>query len=212
MSSLTGTGEFVFSTSPTIDSPTLVSPNISNPSITGSLGNISTGTITASAGITASGLITASAGITASGGTVSILPYLYNPYKFNVSLPSAQTVSATTWTLVELSSINFDTSSSFNTSTYMFTTPISGYYMLIGSALPQASTSAITQVGININSFSSEPTYVFGASPSSSSVVIEVSTFVHLNAGDTIQLYAYAANTTIYSQNTYLAGFLVSAT
>ena len=73
VSSLTGTGEFVFSTSPTIDSPTLVSPSISNPSITGSLGNISTGTITASAGITASGLITANGGVTGTTITASAL-------------------------------------------------------------------------------------------------------------------------------------------
>ncbi len=63
VSSSTGTGEFVFATSPTLTSPTINSPTITNPSITGSLGNISTGTLTAS------GLITANNGITATGAT-----------------------------------------------------------------------------------------------------------------------------------------------
>ena len=59
VSSSTGSGDFVFATSPTISSPTISSPTISSPTITGSLGNISTGTITAS------GLITANGGLSA---------------------------------------------------------------------------------------------------------------------------------------------------
>ncbi len=58
VSTSTGTGEFVFATSPTLTSPTLNTPTITSPSITGSLGNISTGTINAS------GLITANSGLT----------------------------------------------------------------------------------------------------------------------------------------------------
>ena len=67
VSSATGSGEFVFATSPTLTSPTLNSPTISSPSITGSLGNISTGTITASGAITANGGLTVSSSFTATG-------------------------------------------------------------------------------------------------------------------------------------------------
>lgn len=63
VSSSTGTGDFVFATSPTLATPTLTSPIISNPSISGSTGNITTGSITSS------GLITANAGITTSSIT-----------------------------------------------------------------------------------------------------------------------------------------------
>lgn len=78
VSSSTGSGDFVFATSPTISSPTISSPTISSPTITGSLGNISTGTITASGAITAnstlsvSGTSTLTGAVTANGGlTVS---------------------------------------------------------------------------------------------------------------------------------------------
>jgi hypothetical protein len=66
VSSSTGTGDFVFATSPTISSPTISSPTISSPTITGSLGNVSTGTITAN------GLITGSNGLDISGGTITL--------------------------------------------------------------------------------------------------------------------------------------------
>ena len=78
VSSSTGSGDFVFATSPTISSPTISSPTISSPTITGSLGNISTGTITASGATTlnstlsVSGATTLTGAVTANGGlTVS---------------------------------------------------------------------------------------------------------------------------------------------
>lgn len=58
VASSTGTGAFVFDTSPTLASPTLNSPVINSPSFSGSMGNISTGTISAS------GLISANGGLT----------------------------------------------------------------------------------------------------------------------------------------------------
>ncbi len=67
VSSSTGTGEFVFATSPTLTSPTLNTPTISSPTITGSLGNISTGTITASGLITANNGLTVANNFTATG-------------------------------------------------------------------------------------------------------------------------------------------------
>ena len=67
VSSSTGTGSFVFATSPTIDTPTLSSPIIDTPTFSGSLGSITTSTITASGLITANGGITASGSFTATG-------------------------------------------------------------------------------------------------------------------------------------------------
>lgn len=67
VSSSTGTGSFVFATSPTISSPTISSPTISSPNITGSLGNISTGTITASGAITASSTLAVTGDTTLTG-------------------------------------------------------------------------------------------------------------------------------------------------
>ena len=67
VSGSTGTGDFVFATSPTISSPTISSPTISSPTITGSLGNISTGTITASGATTLNGGLTVFSSFTATG-------------------------------------------------------------------------------------------------------------------------------------------------
>ena len=73
VSSSTGSGDFVFATSPTISSPTISSPTISSPTITGSLGNISTGTITAS------GVITANGGLSAgSVNYAALLPTIFS--------------------------------------------------------------------------------------------------------------------------------------
>ena len=67
VSSSTGSGDFVFATSPTISSPTISSPTISSPTITGSLGNISTGAITASGATTLNGGLTVFSSFTATG-------------------------------------------------------------------------------------------------------------------------------------------------
>lgn len=68
VSSSTGTGDFVFATSPTLTTPTLSSPTIDTPTFSGSLGSISTSTITASGAITGNGGISTTT-ISASGNT-----------------------------------------------------------------------------------------------------------------------------------------------
>ena len=86
VSASTGTGDFVFATSPTLTSPTINTPTITSPSITGSLGNISTGTISASGATTLNstlavtgvttltGLLTANGGITVPTGQTLVFP------------------------------------------------------------------------------------------------------------------------------------------
>jgi hypothetical protein len=52
---------------------------------------------------------------------------------FSVFLPSNQSIPVNTYTVVQLSSEEYDTASCFNTSTYRFTPNIAGYYQINAS-------------------------------------------------------------------------------
>jgi hypothetical protein len=52
---------------------------------------------------------------------------------FSVFLPSNQSITVNTYTVVQLSSEEYDTASCFNTSTYRFTPNVAGYYQINAS-------------------------------------------------------------------------------
>ena len=52
-----------------------------------------------------------------------------NPYKFSAYMSATQSTVATTWTKLQMNTEEYDTNSNYNTSTYGYTAPITGYYM-----------------------------------------------------------------------------------
>ena len=108
-SGTTGTGNIVLATSPTITTPTLTTPTI-----TGALTLTSTLNATS---INASGTISIGSNLAVNGPAVSVY------------LSSNQSATTATWTKVTLNSEEFDTASSFNsTTTYRFQPLTPGYY------------------------------------------------------------------------------------
>lgn len=144
---------------------------------------------------------------------------LKNPYKFSVYKAANQTVTSNTWTKASLDTAIFDTGSNFDLVTnHQFTAPIAGFYQfngaIIGGSLGGGS---FCQVGINVNTFSSVPTYL-GVSQDTgvgtSFPISTVSKLIRLSANDTVQLYLFVSGTTAQggSSQFYLDGFLVSTT
>ena len=159
-------------------------------------------------------------------GAITI-PKISNPYKFLAyRATSNQTISNATWTTVALNGEDFDTNNNFDTSTYKYTVPITGYYLLVGQMYAQDADSGYSIIIICKNATSgvtggfvlAEQRIVTTAG--SHNKPNNCSYFGQLTAGDTITLVAYISDTTTPSllyktattYGTFLSGYLVSET
>lgn len=167
VSSSTGTGSFVFATSPTIDTPTLSSPIIDTPTFSGSLGSITTSTITASGLITANGGITASGSFTATG-LVTYTDLVSTIFSGQVSTVSNSGTAGGTWSYVNLGGIKLAWIISSNVS--MSTSP-SGYTFVMPSGFFSGETFA-TSSAINMSGFANAYTSISGLSTTTMTVYL----------------------------------------
>ena len=127
-----------------------------------------------------------------------------------------QSISASTWTKVNLATESFDTDSCFDTSTYRFTPNVAGYYQVNGSIMHNCSgttTIALTAVYKNGASlFLTEwANWSFGSGNS-----INCSDIVYMNGStDYLELYGYSASSSALFErsqgNTFLSATLVRA-
>ena len=203
-------------TSPTINSPTITNATISADTLTGYTTSnsgtiygvpVTTGSINASY-LTASSITNTQ--VAAAGLYTS---KVYNPYKFSVYRNTTQTVTASAYTKIQFNAKTFDTGNNFDiTTNFQFTAPIAGFYYFSLIASPSASSTNTVVLGINVNSFSSTPTYYTSYSPGNGqSLVYSFSKFIQLNIGDTVSAYGYNQTTSMYVPLIF-DGYLVSAT
>lgn len=210
VTSSTGTGNTVLSTSPTL----------SNPVISGTTGTISTNTLSTAGNATiggtttSTGLITANGGLTVPSGQVAtIMTALYNPYKFKYYWLNGQ-ASLGNNSLIKFDTKIYDTSSNYSTTAFEFIAPIAGFYTF--KAQIQVNTGAASgfiQVGFNHNG--SPDTY--GPMTSANlggDVNIQAVDDIQCAAGDTVQVYAYMSSVwgVTGGTGTFFSGYLVSAT
>jgi hypothetical protein len=107
--------------------------------------------------------------------------------KFEATLSSDQSVAGTE-TLITFDTETYDTGSDFNTSTSLFTAPITGTYMLLGKIQFSGLTTNIVQLRIKVNG-----TEVLGRhteSTTTAHVGLRVDKTLQLTAGDTVGLYS----------------------
>lgn len=138
---------------------------------------------------------------------------LYNPYKFNVYLNTAQNAS-TSQPVIAFDTANFDTSSNVDLTTHKgrFTAPVSGFYFFV-----TAFSVAISSVRIQPDFFKNGSFISSGSGmiTSSSHGEVNASAFLQLTAGDYIEVGAYASATTAMSTGngaTMFAGHLICVT
>jgi hypothetical protein len=123
-------------------------------------------------------------------------------------------VTANTWTKVQLNSELFDVGSCFDpTTNFRFTADVSGYYQVsfgVEFAAASGMTAIITGVYKN-GAVAITGTYVPPAYATSG--ISSGAGLVYLDAGDYIELYALANGTTIkfkFGSSTFLSAFLIA--
>jgi len=148
------------------------------------------------------------------------MPKVSNPYKFKAYRNATQAITTATWTTVQLNAEAFDPNSNFDTSTYMYTVPVTGYYLLTGCIGISAADGVYTIAAIYKNIVTTPTTGTWLAesrdtSPNATSAnkYVNVTYYGELTAGDVVYLVAYMDDTTsptLYANSTYLGGFLES--
>lgn len=103
---------------------------------------------------------------------------------------SEHTVADSSWEIVEIDTEDFDTGSDFNTGTYLYTAPVSGYYLIMGQIAYKSPTAdKVYYCGIQVNGV----LQASGLAHAASGSVIHVSSvsIQYVPAGQTIGLWAY---------------------
>jgi hypothetical protein len=211
VTSSTGSGNVVLSTSPALTTPTgIVKGDVG-------LGNVDN---TSDATKNAATVALTNKTITSNTNSVSAVT-LTNPYKFNVYLGTAQSAGTATWNKILLNTKNFDTSTNFdNTTNYRFTAPIAGFYFLQGQV-------QLTQAGAGVSTIIQSALYKNGSPFVFASIVHMagdgtmipnnvITGLFQLAASDYIELYGYIQDPgRVYGNGpaeTFMSGFLVSTT
>lgn len=118
---------------------------------------------------------------------------------------STQTISANTWTKVQLNTVSYDTSSAFDATNYRFTPKVAGYYQCSANILMPSTMYPVASIQKNAGE---EATSGWGTQAISTGT----SALVYLNGStDYLELYIYSAGTTINTgaQSTFLTASLV---
>jgi hypothetical protein len=115
-----------------------------------------------------------------------------------------QTISASTWTVVQFNTEDFDTNSNFNTGTYRFTPTTAGYYQV---------NLSIAGSGSNNQAMIAKNGNFVALGTSAVSVTSSISVgMVYMNGStDYIEGQVFSSGTTIYSDNytTYMSAAMV---
>lgn len=142
---------------------------------------------------------------------VSMGPSATNVPAFSAYRSSNQTVTANTWTKVQLSSENFDTQNNFDSTTnYRFQPLVAGKYIISGG-VACGSTSGYCASAIYKNG----TTYLQGTSYSTATAAnSSVVAVIDMNGStDYVELYVYSASTTVMggSVNLQFSGSLIAS-
>lgn len=149
-------------------------------------------------------------------GSVKLMKWLYNPYKFSVYRNSAINTSSSL-ALLTFDTEIFDTSSNYSVSTGRFTAPIAGFYQINAKYSVDLIANAFAAMAIFKNG-SIFDNAVTGINNGSTNVLgSSFSEVIELAANDYLQVYiasngTYGVEVGAAPYQTTFSGFLVSAT
>lgn len=143
-----------------------------------------------------------------------------NPYKFCAYQAGDLSIPSGVATLVSLDTELFDTNSDFNTSTYSYVAPVTGFYQInaqVGLTAAGASAGCAMVAYMLVNNVAVVNSTIYVGSGSANSVPrATLSKLISLTAGDAItlkgQVNEAGRHITGNSATTFMSGFLVSRT
>lgn len=136
-----------------------------------------------------------------------------NPYKFSAYMSATQSTVATTWTKLQMNTEEYDTNSNYSTSTYGYTAPVTGYYIMT------VMVQLLSQAGVPfIVGFSKDGTteYLRGQEipNTTGNITLAGTHLIKLTSGDVIypMYYSQSASKTLNSGSVLsrFSGILVS--
>lgn len=148
---------------------------------------------------------------------------IFNPYKASVTLSANQSLNSGANRIIALNSKLFDTNNNFDTSTYKYTAPVTGYYQVnfcVGMETQNGATdlwaifAGILKNGAATSVASASFHYVYPNGNARFSLgACAGSRLIYLVAGDYLQLYGASDGANVYAKTveTYLDVHLVSA-
>jgi hypothetical protein len=154
--------------------------------------------------LSTAGNLTVTGSVTATGGFVqgATAAPAFSAYR-----GSNQSVTAATWTKIQINTEEFDTNSNYDNSTnYRFTPTVAGYYQVNGCLTLNSSTQAAITIYKNGVAFKG------GNNIPPNGVTVIVSALIYMNGTtDYIELYGYSGITNIFDPGavvTYFQAFL----
>lgn len=125
----------------------------------------------------------------------SIVPAkLSNPYKFRAYLASNQTgVTDATEVLVNFDTESYDTNNNFNTTTHLYTVPVTGYYQVNAQLSTTSSAENATALVLVVykNATQVMNTTIYDNAWTLNSLTGTASDVIYLTAGDTLSVKGY---------------------
>jgi len=121
---------------------------------------------------------------------------------------SAQSISATTWTKVNMNAEDFDTNSNYDTTNYRFTPTIAGYYQITGIVffnVGASATSASVAIYKNGSIYKGAATYSLANGAMEGSISLPM---LFNGSTDYVEIYVYSSSATsvLGSTNTGYGG------
>ena len=144
-----------------------------------------------------------------SGNGASLTNVIQKSAVFSAYQSSSQTLPNVTWTAIQFQTKNFDSNTAYNTSTGVFSAPVTGYYQ-INSTVAFTTEPVVMAIEIYVQgSPVNQGSYFQGAA----SYAVSVSSLIYLQSGWSCQIYAIVTgtpSTTANAVSTWFNGALVS--
>jgi hypothetical protein len=130
-----------------------------------------------------------------------------SPHLFYAKGTTGQSISASTWTVLQLGNEVYDTDNEYSTSTYRFTPTVDGYYQLNGVFMKTTASNHHI-----IGFWKNGATYIQGAYSTNDQYTVSSSCIIYMNGStDYVEMRGYSnAGITSNAANTHFQGYLIA--
>lgn len=137
-----------------------------------------------------------------------------NPYKFKAYMNATQSLSAATWTKLNMDTESYDTNNNFNTTTKGYTVPVNGFYTFYASAQLLSQAGTVFLISLTLNG-TSEWRRLGEIPNTTGNITLNGCITEQMTAGDVVYAMGYSGSIKTINSGvalSYFGGYLVSRT